>query len=226
MGARPQLVGSCTLVTNGVHTAAFASAEVLRQAPDPLVIAVNFDLSRTVPVPTWMQGRHAAIGIIDLATTFPRDGKLDVEPVAISAVCATVDTRGGAAALVTIREIEGKYSRHVVSVQVDSVDGAGMSDEPTRLASPFEEAEAAGITQGGALFAWLPADPVLGRKSETVVVALGVPYLAKIFKPRDLPPIAELVGLEDLGRAVMWNAEMVESGNDLAVVAGEIREKK
>jgi hypothetical protein len=116
--------------------------------------------------------------------------------------------------------------RRVIPVHVDAVDGGGMSDDViTRLASPDQSDDADADIDGGALFTWMPADPVLGRPSEVVVVALAVPYRARIFKPRQLPPLGELFGLDDLGRALPWQGERVESTNDLGQVAGEIRDE-
>ena len=40
-GKTPQLVGPCTLVTNGSQVIAFSSAELLRQAGEPLAIALT-----------------------------------------------------------------------------------------------------------------------------------------------------------------------------------------
>jgi hypothetical protein len=228
-GTKPQLVGACTLVTNGAQTIAFSSAELLRQAGEPLAIALRLDGSRTIPVPSWMMGRHSAIGIIELGNAFPKDKDLDVTPLALGSVCATVDTRGAPAALVTVEAAaNGKgFVRRVVSTHVDAVDGAGMSDDVIRLASPMEIGDNAAPTDGAALFAWLPPDPVLGRPSEVVVVALGVAYRAKLFKPRALPPVAELIGLEDLGRALPWTGKTGEgSANELSVVVGEIKGPK
>jgi hypothetical protein len=78
--------------------------------------------------------------------------------------------------------------------------------------------------EGSALFSWMPADPVLGRKSEVLVVALGITYRRKTFKPREQPALAELVGLDDLGRALPWAEKVVEGSNELGQVAGEIRD--
>ena len=62
-------------------------------------------------------------------------------------------------------------------------------------------------------------------QSEVVVVALAVPYRSKLFKPRAHAPIGELVGLEDLGRALPWTGEKPEGGTELGQVAGEIRDE-
>jgi hypothetical protein len=70
----------------------------------------------------------------------------------------------------------------------------------------------------------MPPDPVLGRKSEVLVVALASPYRQKAFKPRELPAIAELCGLDDLGRALPWDGTKAEGSNELGQIAGEIRD--
>jgi hypothetical protein len=222
-GATPQLVGPCTLVTNGVHTIAFASAELLRQAGEPLAILTKLDGSSSIPVAQWSMARHAAIGIIDVgqATQFSPE----ITPLHVASVCATVDTRGAPSALVAFRVEAGKIVRYVISVHVDAVDGGGMSDEViSRLASPMDAADVDAAIEGAPLFTWMPPDPVLGRKSEIVVVALGVMYRARTFKPREQVAIAELVGLEDLGRALPWAENTPPPTNELGQVAGEIRD--
>ncbi len=65
---------------------------------------------------------------------------------------------------------------------------------------------------------------MLGRGSELLVVALGCTYRQKTFKPRELAALAELVGLDDLGRALPWNAGEPEGSNELRQVAGEIKD--
>ena len=218
IGSPPRVVGPCTLVTNGARTVAFSSAELLRQAGEPLGIAVTRD--HVVRVASWMMGRLAGIGILELAEPLPNHS--DVVPLRLGSVMATVDTRGMPAAIVTIGE---HLERRVIPVHVDMLDGGGMSDELTRLASPDAAEDSGAIIDGATLFAWLAADPVLGRSSEVVAVALAIPYRAQLYKPRELPPLAELVGLEDLGRALPWTGETTEGSNDLNQVAGEIREE-
>lgn len=226
-GPTLQLVGACTLVTNGTQTIAFSSAELLRQAGEPLAIALTLDCSRTIPVTSWSMGRVPNMGIIELGASIPQDKTIDVVPLPLASVCATVDTRGAPSALVTVeRGSDGKsVVRRVVPVHVDAVDGGGMSDEViTRLASPDLPADIDVDVDGAALFTWLPPDPVLGRPSEVVVVALATPYRTRTFKPRELPPLAELFGLDDLGRALPWQAATVEGSNELGQIAGEIRD--
>jgi hypothetical protein len=174
-------------------------------------------------------GRVPNMGVIELGVPFPtKDTKLDVAPIPLGAVCATVDTRGAPSALVTMqRSADGRgVTRRVIPVHVDSVDGAGMSDDAIkRLASPDHADDVDVDIDGAALISWMPPDAVLGRPSEVVVVALSVPYRAKTFKPRELPAIAELFGLDDLGRALPWDGgSQKEEGNELGQVAGEIRD--
>lgn len=220
-----QLVGPCTLVTNGHQTIAFSSADLLRQAGEPLAIALTLDCSKTIPVTSWSMGRIPNMGIIQLGAPFPfKDKALDVTPLRIGSVCATTDTRGAPSALVSVqRSADGRgVTRRVVSVHVDSLDGAGMSDHLTRLASPQQPDDVDVEIDGAALVSWMPPDPVLGRASETLVVALAVPYRGKLFKPRDLPPLAELFGLDDLARALPWRTSQPEGSNELEQVAGEL----
>ena len=65
---------------------------------------------------------------------------------------------------------------------------------------------------------------MLGRPSEIVVVALGCTYRQKTFKPRALAALAELVGLDDLGRALPWAGGEPEGSNELRQIAGEIKD--
>jgi hypothetical protein len=223
----PQLVGACTLVTNGTKTVAFSSAELLRLAGEPLAIALTFDCKTTIPVPAWTMSRAPAMGIIDLGTQLPLDGKHDVQPVGIHSVCATVDTRGAPSAIVGVQATKTGWSRRIIPVHVDAVDGGGMLDDViTRLASPDAVLDVDAVIEGAALLSWMPADPVLGRPPETVLAALACKYIHKTFKPRELPALAELFGLEDLGRALPWSAAEREpsTANDLGQVAGEIKE--
>jgi hypothetical protein len=220
-----ELVGPCTLVTNGTRTVALSSAELLRQAPEPLAIALTLDGKKTVRVQSWSMGRIVGVGIAELAEPFPRSGT-DIVPLQLAAVSATVDTRGAPSALVWFAKEAGGFARHAIAVHVDAIDGGGMSDDVlVQLASPDDAADGTAPIDGSPLFSWMPADPVLGRKDEVVMVALGVPYRKQAFQPRANPPIAELVGLEDLGRALPWEgAPQPEGSNELAQVAGEIRD--
>jgi hypothetical protein len=220
-----ELVGPCTLVTNGARTVALSSAELLRQAPEPLAIALTLDGKQTVRIASWSMGRIAGVGIAELAEPFPKSGT-DLVPLQLAAVSATVDTRGAPAALVWVAKEGSVFVRRAVPVHVDAIDGGGMSDEVLiRLASPDDAADGQAPIDGAPLFAWMPADPVLGRESEVVMVAVGVPYRQQTFKPRANPAIAELAGLEDLGRALPWEGgAQPEGSNELGQVAGEIRD--
>jgi hypothetical protein len=222
-GPSPQLVGVCTLVTNGTNTVAFSSADLLRAAGEPLAIALTLDCKKTFPVTAWQMSRTPHMGVIDLGTSFPTDPSLDVEPLQMGAVCASVDTRGAPSALVTVEWTGTSISRRVVPVHVDAIDGGDMSDdEITRLASPDDPADLDAPIDGAPLIAWMPADPVLGRTSEVVAVALGTAYRERTFKPRELPAVAELWSLDDLGRLLPWRAAEHSGSNDLGLVAGEI----
>jgi hypothetical protein len=223
-GPSLQLVGPCTLVTNGGQTTAFSSAELLRRAGEPLAIALTLDCTKTIPVTAWSMGRVPHMGVIELGAPFPRAEALDVEPLPIGSLCATVDTRGAPSALVTVVRAKTGVARRVIWVHVDAIDGGVMSDGIlTRLASPVEIDDAQVDIDGAALLSWMPPDPVLGRPSEVLVVALASPYRQQTFKPRQLPAIAELFGLDDIGRALPWDGTKLEGNNELGNVAGEIR---
>ena len=201
-----ELVGPCTLVTNGTRT-----------------VALAMDGSRTLKIASWSMGRIVGLGIAELAEPFPRTA-VDIVPLQLASVSATVDTRGAPSALVTVARTGKGFTRRAVPVHVDAIDGGGMSDEViTRLASPDEAGDVDAAIEGAPLFSWMPADPVLGRKSEVVAVALGLTYRQKTYKPRAHPALAELVGLEDLARALPWQGEQQEGSNELGQVAGEIR---
>ena len=224
-GARLELVAPCTLITNGAKVIACSSAELLRRAGEPLAIALTLDGRRTVRVASWALARAPGLGILELAEPFPGGEALDVAPLDIAAVCATVDTRGAPAGLVIVTPSDqGGFSRRLLPVHVDACDGGGMTDEPFHLASPQDATDAGAPIDGAPLFAWLPADPVLGRGSEIVAVALAVPYRTRALQPRELPAIAELVGLVDLGRALPFAGAQQEASNDLQQVAGEIKD--
>jgi hypothetical protein len=217
-----QLVGPCTLVTNGGQTIAFSSADLLRKAGEPLAIALTLDCKRTLAVASWSLGRVPHMGVIELAEPFPDDRSLDVEPLPIGSLCATIDTRGAPSALVTIQTAKTGVARRVIPVHVDAIDGGGMSDDVlTRLASPDEAADVDAEIDGAVLLSWMPPDPVLGRKSEVLALALASPYRQRTFKPRELPALAELYGLDDLGRALPWDGTKLEASNELGQIAGE-----
>jgi hypothetical protein len=224
VGPTLQLVGPCTLVTNGTQTIAFSSAELLRRAGEPLAIALTLDCSKTIPVASWSMGRVPHMGVIELGAAFPKDHKLDVEPLPIGSLCATVDTRGAPSALVTVQAAKVGVTRRLIPVHIDAIDGGGMSDDIlTRLASPDEAGDVDVDIDGAALLSWMPPDPVLGRPSEVLIVALASPYRSRTFKPRELPAFAELYGLDDMGRALPWDGTKLEGSNELGQIVGEIK---
>src|SRR5438067_9645317 len=106
-GGSPQLVGPCTLVTNGTKTIAFSSAEMLRVAKEPLAIALTMDGKKLLPVSQWIAARNIGLGIIEFAAPFPRADRVDAVPLSLAGICASVDTRGAPAALVTLTGSDG-----------------------------------------------------------------------------------------------------------------------
>ena len=111
----------------------------------------------------------------------------------------------------------------MIPVHVDAIEAAGASDDVlVRLASPDDAADIDAEIEGAVLLAWMAADPVLGRNSEVLAVALASPYRQRTFKPRELPALAELYGLDDLGRALPWDGTQLEGSNELGQVAGEL----
>jgi hypothetical protein len=211
LGATPALVGTCTIITNGDRALAFSSAELLRKAPEPLAIYTRLDGSSHIPVTRWTLGLRTGIGIIEIppGTAF----SVDVHPLMLASVHASLDTRGAPSGLVAF---DASFERRVVGVVVDNGDPDG--DEPIWLATPSEDA---GDVDGSPLFSWLPPDPVLGRGSEVVAVALAVAYRGALV-PRGRAPIAELIGLDDLGRALPWAEQTPPPRTELEQVAGEI----
>lgn len=221
VGETQQLVGPVTLVVHGGKTLAVTSAELLRPLQDtPLAVMTRLDGSAQIGVATFGVGRYAGVALLELASPVPESA--DVVPLSIDHVSAIPDSRGAPAAIVTIMpRVGGGYDRLLIAVHVDVDDGSGMSDALTRLASPLEPAHVGAAIEGAPVFAWYPPNPALGRPSEVLLAALAYPYHANIAKPRDLPVLAELVGLEDLGRALISKAEH-DPGPALVQVAGEI----
>jgi len=220
--ATKELVAPAMLVTNGQKTIAVTSAELLRPwEAQQLSIALKLDGSELVPLSTWGMGRYSGVGLVEFAAPIPAGA--EVAPVPIAAICATVDTRGAPAALVTITQRGSKFERTLIPVHVDTVDsGGGMSDDViTRLASPIDAKHDGAEIEGAILFAWFPPDPVLGRKSEVLAVAMAYPYRVRTFQPRPNPAIAELSGLDDLGRALIMVAP-APVRPELHEVTGEI----
>ncbi|MEO8701690.1 MAG: hypothetical protein ABI867_16710, partial [Kofleriaceae bacterium] len=202
-GAAPQLVGTVMLVANGPRVVGVTSAELLRPLHGAqLAIVTKLDGSTSVPVTSWGMGRYSGIGLVELGEqTLPVDH--DITPLSIGDINASVNVHGAPAAIVAMIATAAGYERVFVPVHVDVDDGAGMTDHLVYLASPDEPEHAAVAVEGSPVFAWLPPDPALGRLGETVAFALAYPYRAQVARPRDTAVIAELAGLEDLGRALM-----------------------
>ena len=219
--AGPELAGPCMLVTNGVHTIAVASAEVLRRAGEPLAILTRLDGSTHLAVAAWQLARHAALGIVDLGEGVAFT--IDVHPLHLASLSAVIETRGAPAALVAFAQHGGRFERVAIDVGVVTDDGGGMSDDIARLAIPVEPAPAIKV-DGAVLFAWMPPDPVLGRGSEVIAVAIGVTPRPRVYQPQPQPPLAELAGLEDIGRVLPWAEHTPPPQSVLGQVAGEIGE--
>lgn len=217
-----ELVGPVTLVRNGSKTIGATDAELLRPyVGAQLTVATMLDGSAAVAVGNWGLSRNAGLGLIELVS--PIETGLDVRPLDLGAVCATVDTRGSPAALVGILREGSGFARSWVPVLVDKDDGAGMSDAVLRLASPLEELHIGMAVDGASLFAWFPPNPALGRASEVLVLGIAQPYQG-FAKPRVFPVLAEIVGLDDLGRALIAAQKTEEREPDLVQVAGEIED--
>ena len=223
------LVGTALVVRNGPRVIAVSSAELLRPFNgQPLAIVHRFASDAkdaTTPIATWGIGRFAGVAMIELAGPLPTDSS-DLEPLDIASVCASVDTRGAPTAIAFIGNSPTGFERTLIPVHIDGDDGNGMLDRTMYLASPHDRAHAAFPVEGAPVFTWFAPDLVLGRPSEVLAVAIAYPYRAKTAKPRDTPVIAELVGLDDVGRVLISNAEPAEpQPRELAQVAGEIGEK-
>ncbi len=168
----------------------------------------------------WNIGRYSGIALVEL-DGFPADS--EIVPLSIGGVHASVNIHGAPVAIVTLAYSGGRYHRSLVPVFIDGDDAEGMSDHVVYLASPQQAAHALVPVEGATLFAWLPPEPALGRhKGEVVAFALGYPYRMGIAKPRETPVIAELASLEDLGRALITKAPMVEKEPELPPITGEI----
>lgn len=213
-----KLVGPCVLVSNGAHAVALASAEALRKAGEPLAILTRLDGSAMLPIKAWHLGRHPSLGVIDLGDNSPFTP--EVRPLELGSLSATIDTRGAPAALIGVRLEAGVFARVAVGIQLVVDDGAGMSDDVARLAVPQERVPDGALLDGAPLFAWMPADPVLGRGSEVVALALGIAPLSRTFG--SYAPIAELVGLEDAAIALPWLEQPPPVHDGPVQVAGEI----
>ncbi|MBA2538955.1 MAG: hypothetical protein H0V17_04915 [Deltaproteobacteria bacterium] len=221
LGNTHRFVCPITLVANGVRVIGVASAEMLRTLPDSgLAVATMLDGSATVNIVNWTVGRYSGVGLVELEAPFPTDH--DVVPLSIESINASVDVHGAPAALVMLDQIDGRFERSLVPVYVDADDAGGMSDTIVYIVSPHHPAHVETPVEGATVFAWLPPEPALGRRfTEVVAFAMAYPYRAGIAKPRATPVIAELVGLEDLGRALL-SAATSKPESELGAVAGEI----
>jgi hypothetical protein len=223
VGETQQLVGAVTLVENAGKTLGVTSAELLRPHHGAqLRVLTELDGSKFVDIAGIGLGRYAGLGLLELSAPVPAG---DVKPLSIDHVCATNDTRGAPAGLVTIMPNGAAYERLLIAVHVDNDDGGGMSDTIVRLATPLDAAHAGLAVEGCPLFAWFPPNPALGRKGEVLAVAIAHPYRARTAQPRALPVLAELVGLDDLGRALISTQEH-DGRPELKQVAGEIVDKQ
>lgn len=213
------LVGPVTLVRNGTRTIGATDAELLRpHVGAKLAVVTRLDGSASVAVGHWGLSREAGLALLEIAE--PVESGLDVLPLDLGAVCANVDTQGRPAALVGIVRDGAGYARSHVPVVLDEDDG-DMADAVVRLVSPLEEAHVGMAVAGATLFAWFPPNPALGRSGE--VLALGLAQAYRGFaKPREHPVVAEIVGLDDLGRALLAAYKAIEREPELRQVAGEI----
>jgi hypothetical protein len=221
--AEGELVGPVTLVRNGNKTIGATDPELLRPyVGAQFTVATMLDGSVTIPVGNWGLSRNAGLGLVELVG--PVEPGFDVRPLSLDAVCATLDPRGAPAALVGIVREGSGFARSWVPVYVDK-DNAGTNDkaQAMRLASPIEDIHVGMVVDGASLFAWFPPNPALGRASEVLVLGLAQAYRG-FSKPRDRPVIAEVVGLDDLGRALIAAQKTEEREPELQQVAGEIED--
>lgn len=224
VGNSQQLVGPVTLVENAGKTLGVTSAELLRgHQGAQLRVLTELDGSQYVGVTNIGMGRYAGVGLLELAKPIPDDA--DVKALGLDHVNATNDTRGAPAGIISIIPVADMFERMLIPVYVDNDDGGGMSDTITRIASPVESAHVGLEIEGAPVFAWFPPNPALGRPEEVLAVAIAYPYRAQTAKPRELPVLAELVGLDDLGRALISTHEHETRPELKQVVSGEIDEK-
>lgn len=220
LGADSRLVAPITLVANGSKVLGVTSAELLRPLQGtPLAVMTQLDGSAHVPIATWSAGRYTGVAIVELGGALPPNH--DVVPLPIGGVCATSDTRGAPTAISMMVMGGRRFERILIPVFVDNDDGGGMSDTITRLVSPADAQHAALAVEGAPIFAWFPPDPALGRRAEILAMAIAYPYRANIAKPRATPVIAEMIGLDDLGRALI-SAPTPDDRPELKPIAGQI----
>ncbi len=215
-----ELIGPVTLVRNGTKIIGVTDAELLRpHVGAALTVATMLDGSALVEVGHWGLSRKAELGLIDLA--HPIEVGHDVRPIELGAVCGSVDTRGAPAALVGIVRDGARFVRTHVPVVLDKDEGGDSADAVLQLASPIEDAHVGMRVEGSTLWAWFPPNPALGRSGEVLVLGLAQAYRG-FSKPRPHPVIAEVVGLDDLGRALLVAHKVEEREPELRQVAGEI----
>jgi hypothetical protein len=214
------LIGPVTLVRNGAKTIGVADAELLRpHVGAALTVATMLDGSATAAVGHWGLSRKTELGLIELAS--PLDAGLDVRPIELGAVCGSLDTRGAPAALVGIVRDGPRFARTHVPVVLDKDEGGDAADAVLHLASPLDDDHVGMRVEGATLWAWFPPNPALGRSGEVLVLGLAQAYRG-FSKPRPHPVIAEIVGLDDLGRALLIAHKAEEREPELRQVAGEI----
>lgn len=214
-----QLVGAVTLVRNADKVIGATDPELLRaHVGAQLAVATMLDGSVSVPVGHWGLSRNASLALIELAA--PIEPGLDVRPLELGAVSGSLDTRGAPAALVGVARHGAGFVRSYVPVLVDQ-DVTAPANTAARLASPIDPAHVGAAVAGASLFAWFPPNPALGRAGEVLVLGIAQPYRG-FSKPREHPAIAEVIGLDDLGRALLIAHRIEEREPELVQVAGEI----
>lgn len=215
-----ELIGPVTLVRNGTKIIGVTDAELLRpHVGAELTVATMLDGSATVTVGHWGLSRKTELGLLELAQ--PIDVGMDVRPIELGAVSGNVDTRGAPAAMVGIVRDGARFVRTHVPVVIDKDDGGDIADGVLQLASPLEDDHVGMRVEGATLWAWFPPNPALGRSGEVLVLGLAQGYRG-FAKPRRHPVIAEVVGLDDLGRALLVAHKTEEREPELRQVAGEI----
>ncbi|HEX3761751.1 MAG TPA: hypothetical protein VHW23_23795 [Kofleriaceae bacterium] len=215
-----ELIGPVTLVRNGTKTIGVTDAELLRpHVGAALTVATMLDGSAIAAVGHWGLSRKSELGLIELAQ--PVDTGMDVRPIELGAVSGNVDTRGAPAAMVGIVRDGARFVRTHVPVVLDKDDGGDLADGVLQLASPLEDEHVGMRVEGATLWAWFPPNPALGRSGEVLVLGLAQGYRG-FSKPRRHPVIAEVVGLDDLGRALLMAHKTEEREPELRQVAGEI----
>jgi hypothetical protein len=217
--AEGELIGPVTLVRNGDKIIGVTDAELLRpHVGAELRVATMLDGSASVPVGRWGLSRKSELGLCDINE--PIESGLDVRPLDLGAVSGSLETGGTPAALVGIVREGAGFARSHVPVAVDRDDTGDIADAVVRLASPLDEAHAGMIVRGASLWAWFPPNPALGRAGEILVLGLAQAYRG-FAKPRAHPVLAEIVGLDDLGRALLVAHKAEEREPELRQVAGE-----